>query len=329
MFERILVPLDGSPFAEISLACAEEMAGRMGSQIVLVNVLDSNVARYENLYRCYLEGCSEGLKRRIYESGGQYASVTPLLIKEQTEQDLVCDDQLSLTIGHPGVDIIATAVSHKASLILMATHGFSGFRRLTLGNVADDIIHHCNFPVLLIKPGARASESHDICRNIVVPLDGSTMAEKALDVVEEMAKKLAGQEMRVSLVHVAPEGRKATTIEPSAAFLSRVAHPAWHMKGFKSKLYFAETEEYLKTLGEKLVSSGVNVNGTVCTGKTDEAIARVVTETGATMVVMSSHSRTGLARYVIGSVAERLLRSIDASVLLLRPDKPQPIGAEE
>jgi len=328
MFKRIMVPLDGSAFAEISLSCAEEMAGRMGSQIILINVLESGIARYENLYRCYLESRAETLKRKIFESGGQDVSVTSLLIKESAEPDLVSEEPLSLTVGHPAADIINMAVAKQASLILMATHGYSGLRRLTLGNVTDDIVRNCGLPVLLIKSGTRAATAQDICRSIAVPLDGSTMAEKALDVVEEMAQKMAGQEMRVNLIHVIPEGRRPSPLEPSAAFLTHVTHPAWHAVTYKSELYVKETEQYLKTLGEKLISRGVNVDYRVCAGKPEEEITRFVTETNANMVVMSSHSRTGLARYVIGSVTDRVLHSVDASVLLLRPDKPQLTVAE-
>jgi nucleotide-binding universal stress UspA family protein len=326
MFRKIMVPLDGSPFAEVSLPCAEEMAGRMNSQIILVNVLEQITARYENLLKCYLESRSNTLKQRIADNGGRCVSVEPLLVKQAGETDQIGDGLLGMAIGHPAVDIINTAVSQKASLIIMATHGYSGFQQFTMSNVADTIVRRCGLPVLLVRPSRQANPS--ICRNILVPLDGSSLAERAVAVVEEMAEKMVGQEMKVSLVHVVQEGHRTSTPEPSATFLTFVSHPAWHAASHGDELYYTKVREYLGILGQKLSSNGVSVSTTVCSGKPDVEIGRLVDENNTGLVVMSSHSRTGIAKYVIGSVADRVLRTVDASLLLLRPDKSQLVDAE-
>ncbi|MEN8614871.1 universal stress protein [Dehalogenimonas sp. THU2] len=329
MFRKILVPLDGSPTAETVLPCAEEIAGRMGSQITLLGVLDYGAVRYEHLYRCYLEGRAGALERRIRESGGPDVTVTPLLVREKVDEDLVCEEPPGITLGHPAGDIVGAAASQGTSLILMASHGHSGLRRLALASVTDAIVRGCGLPVLIVRPESRVSEKRgEICRNIVVPLDGSAMAEKALRVVEEMADKMCGQGMKVNLIHVAPERRVATTDEPSPDFLEHVADPAWCKAGDKAELYFKQAEEYLKKAGGKLEAGGVAVSHVVRIGKPDEEISRLAAETGSSMVVMTCHARTGLSRYLMGSVADRILHSVEASVLLLRPDKPQPAGLE-
>jgi nucleotide-binding universal stress UspA family protein len=321
MFQRILVPLDGSSFSEISLPCAEEMAGRMNSQLILLNVIEPITARYENTFRYYLDNRAEDLKRHIIENGGCDVSVESLMVKQGEESDVIGSGLLDLAIGHPAADIIAVASSQKASLILMATHGYSGFQQFTLSNVADTIIRHCSLPVMLIRPGKLTDANREVCRNVVVPLDGSQMAEKSISVVEEMADKLVGQEMKVHFIHVVQDGHKASALQPSATFLTHIAHPAWHMGGSCGDAYFKKAEEYLEDLGQVLTSRGVNLTCTVCPGKPEVEIPRLASETCAGLVVMCSHSRMGLARLVIGSVADRVLRTVDASLLFLRPEK--------
>ncbi|MDV2988683.1 MAG: universal stress protein [Dehalogenimonas sp.] len=329
MFRRILVPLDGSTLAEVALPCAEEMAGRMGSQVILVSVLESGADQYENLFRCYLNSRAADLQTRILDGGGPDVTVTPLLVPEIEEEDLIEEDTPSKDLGHPTSEIIGAAAAHGASIIIMATHGYSGLRRVALSSVADAIVHGCGMPVLLVRPDGEAAKTpSQICRNIVVPLDGSAMAESALRVVEDMAAKMSGQGMTVNLVHVAPERRVATTDEPSQTFLENVVDPAWCKAGDKAELYFEQAAAYLKQSGATLEAAGVTVNHQVRAGKPEEEIAAYTTDTCAAMIVMACHARTGIGRYLMGSTADRILRTVEASVLLLRPEKPQPPGTE-
>ena len=329
MFRRIMVPLDGSPLAESSLSCAEEMAGRMGSQVVLLSVLETGASQYANLFRCYLESRANALKSKVADCGGPDVEVVPLLVDEEEEEDLVAEEPPGKDIGHPAADIIAAAADQGVSLIVMATHGYSGFRRLALSSVADAIVRGSGLPVLLVRPhqGDTLLKSR-ICRNIVVPLDGSAMAETAVRVVEEMAEKLTGQEMTVGLIHVAPERRVATTDQPSPAFLTAVEDPTWCKSGDRTDEYLKQAESYLRHCSAGLEQAGVTVNYTVRTGKPEDEITGYTAEQGAAMVVMACHARTGIGRYLIGSTTDRILRTIEASVLLLRPGKPVPSEME-
>lgn len=329
MFRRILVPLDGSTLAEVSLPCAEEMAGRMGSQVILLSILESGANKYENLFYCYLNSCAANLQSRILESGGPDVAITPLLVKEIEEDDLIGKEPPGKDLGHPAADIIGAAAKQGASIIVMATHGYSGLRRVALSSVADAIVRGCGMPVLLVRPHAGAAQTRSqICRNMVVPLDGSAMAESALQVVEDMALKMSGQGMTVNLIHVAPESRVATTNDPSQAFLKNVVDPAWCKAGDKAELYFEQATAYLKQSGAKLEDAGVTVNYAVRSGKPEEEIASYTTDTNAAMIVMACHARSGIGRYLMGSTADRILSTVDVSVLLLRPEKPQAPGAE-
>lgn len=329
MFRKILVPLDGSEPAELALSCAEEMAGRMGSKVILLGVLESGGARYENLYRCYLESRAEKLKEKVLENGGPDAVVTPLLLKEFQEEDLVSEEPPGRDMGHPAADIIHAAAEQGASIILMATQGYSGFRRLALSSVADAIVRGSGLPVLLVRPGSCSGPGRgEICRNIVVPLDGSALAESSLAVVEDMAQKMCGQGMRVSLVHVSVERRSAASDELSASFLENVENPERAGSGQKAESYVQQAERYLKQAAVRLEALGVAVACAVRSGKPEEEISGLAAESGATMVVMACHARSGIGRYIMGSTADRVLRLVDASVLLLRPHKPQPPGVE-
>jgi nucleotide-binding universal stress UspA family protein len=141
-------------------------------------------------------------------------------------------------------------------------------------------------------------------RKILVPLDGSALAEATLPQVTEMAKGLGAGLLllRVAIAHVFP-GMDPTEEEV------RVVH---------------EAEEYVEALAGKLADKGVRVRPAVRYGKPAEQIFGHIADNQADMVAMSTHGRSGLSRLVMGSVAEEVVRSAGVPVLLVRASGKHP-----
>jgi nucleotide-binding universal stress UspA family protein len=141
MYERILVPLDGSPLAEQALPHAVAQAGRFGAEIILLKVLDplpdpvfSSPAALRTAERASAELASDYLERtaaRLREEG------VPV--------------QVSIVDGKPYLEIVSFAERQQIDMIVMSTRGHSGFSRWLLGSVADRVVRGATVPVLLVR----------------------------------------------------------------------------------------------------------------------------------------------------------------------------------
>ena len=141
MYERILVPLDGSDRAELALPFAEELAAKLGSEIILLCVSDSAEAEDYAKHEIYLEQITEIAKR----------AAKKLLTNPEQKVSI----RSSVTIGLPAQEIVDYAEQVAVSLIIMATHGRTGVSRWALGSVAEKVMRASTRPVLLVRvPGA-------------------------------------------------------------------------------------------------------------------------------------------------------------------------------
>ena len=141
MYQRILVPLDGSDRAELALPFAEELAAKLGSEIILLCVSDSAEAEDYAKHEIYLEQITEAVKR----------AAKKLLTNPEQKVSI----RSAVTIGLPAQEIVDYAEQVAVSLIIMATHGRTGVSRWALGSVAEKVMRASTRPVLLVRvPGA-------------------------------------------------------------------------------------------------------------------------------------------------------------------------------
>ena len=141
MYQRILVPLDGSDRAELALPFAEELAAKLGSEIILLCASDSAEAEDYAKHEIYLEQITEVVKR----------AAKKLLTNPEQKVSI----RSAVTIGLPAQEIVDYAEQVAVSLIIMATHGRTGVSRWALGSVAEKVMRASTRPVLLVRvPGA-------------------------------------------------------------------------------------------------------------------------------------------------------------------------------
>lgn len=196
MYEKILVPLDISKLAEVALPYAEELAGRLGSEIILVSVSESTEAQEYHRHQVYLGKIIEATQH----SAEKY---------HKPPDDKKIKAELEVLIGHPAEEILTYADKADISLIVMATHGRSGITRLALGSVADKIVRAAKIPITLIRAKGAQPDIHKkgILNKILVPLDGSPESEAVIPYVKEFAHRLKTE---VTLLHIASEPHHAS-----------------------------------------------------------------------------------------------------------------------
>lgn len=192
MYERIIVPLDGSKLAEVALPYAEELAAKMDSYISLLSVLPSEEAGEHRKYQAYINKIAELTKfhAQKYIVNGGDGSVKVLTATRN---------------GNPAESIIEYVNKVPFQLIVMASHGRSGINRWAVGSVADKVVRaNISQPVMLIRAKESRSDIREkrILKKALVPLDGSTGSETVIPYISKMASKLR---MELTLLQVMPE----------------------------------------------------------------------------------------------------------------------------
>jgi len=294
MFGSLLVPLDGSAFAEQALPLALAIARRAGGRLDLV--------RAHILY---------ALNERPYIR----LPYDPALEAEWTQQEQLYLDatarwvtagsrvpmSTALVYGLAADAILAHAQAGKADLIVMTTHGRGPVSRFFLGSVADELIRRAPVPLLLIRPreGATAPATEPVVEKVLIPLDGSALAEGVLEPALALARLL---EARCTLLRVVESGPVPThRIEQAVA----------------------EGEVYLEGLAGRLRAKALRVEGQIVVAPhAAEAIARAAQTQGSDLIALATHGHGGARRMLLGSVADKVIRGTTAPVLVYRP----PVG---
>jgi nucleotide-binding universal stress UspA family protein len=205
--------------------------------------------------------------------------------------------------------IVEAAAADKDTLIAMATHGRSGLGRFLLGSVAEKVLRAAAHPVLLVRANeAAAADGQIALRSVLVPLDGSALAETVLPVVEEIARIL-GLEVILLRAYAVPYGAYSA----GEGFYDPV-----NLEAFIARLR-EETIDYLERKSVELKRNGVPAVSYVAKeGLSADEIIKYARETPDNLLAMCSHGYSGVKRWVLGSVTETEVRHSGDPVLVLR-----------
>jgi nucleotide-binding universal stress UspA family protein len=211
----------------------------------------------------------------------------------------------SLENGKPENLIIDRAAGDQNALIVMATHGRSGLQRWMLGSVADKVLHGSTNHVLLIRASDQGqTDGEASLKKLIVPLDGSPLAERVLPHVSDLAKK-----MRLETILL-----RAYALPPALA--------ADEYGTYTDKLIGqleAGAKEYLAAKTGELQKQGVpNVSYVTDLGYGAEKITSLARRTPDNLIAMCTHGRSGVTRWALGSVTERVVRHSGDPVLIIR-----------
>ena len=300
-FRSILVPLDGSPLAEQALPLASSIAERGGGKLRLILVHEMAIApldpgagklfvSIELASRKSERGYLRGFQAKLRKGGTRLSSVVTLT-------------------GKAGPELAQYVRELDIDLVVMATHGRGGIRRAWLGSVADHLIRTLEIPVLLVRPREGAPARHQPgAGQILVPLDGSPLAEEALDAAATLARIWDAE---VSLLQVVrPIQRAENTTFP---------FPAPYDEELTA-MCRSQAQDYLDDLVERMHGKGLRASGVAILGwNAADAILEVARPERVAAIAIATHGRGGLRRLVIGSVADKLVRGADVPVLVYRP----------
>jgi nucleotide-binding universal stress UspA family protein len=299
MYSKIIVPLDGSAAAECALPLVRGLARRLAVPVQLLSVIDlheisRNVSAAEGLF----------LDRLLEDGAKHSAEYLDTIAKSLGAHTVttVC------ARGNAAETVIDTAAADKNALIVMGTHGRSGLNRFLLGSVAEKVLRGSANPLLLVKATEPiATQGEALLKSIVVPLDGSDLAERVLPAVTELARKL---ELEVFLV-------RAYAIPYGAYSAGEGFYDPVHLESFLTMLK-QETFDYLEAKVAGLKRAGITASFVAKEGLSADEIIKFARETPANLVAMSSHGRSGIKRWVLGSVTETVVRHSGDPVLVLR-----------
>ncbi len=297
MYERILVPLDGSSAAEIALPYAEEIAAKLGAEIILASVSELAAVETDHLYRSYLERIVEQVQRQLKDWGAKKEA------KVKSE----------VLLGTPVSEILRYADENNVNLITMASRGRSSRGPWLLGNIATKVLRATGKPVLLIRAPAdnAALQRRSLVRRILVPLDGSKLGEVAIPYAEALAQVL-GAELVLFQAFIAP-------ILPVGYEGGRRVSPTAFKE--REEQMRASAMDYLDGLGKSFQEKGLRTLSVVREGSAPEQILEYAEANAIDLIAMSTHGRSGIGRWVLGSVTDKVLHAGDTAVLTIRATK--------
>jgi len=284
---RILVPVDGSPEASAALPYAAALA-TPGTEIVLLTVVPS--ATDADAARAGLETAAQRLR-----------------VAGQTVRTEVAT-------GNPARRIVEIAAELRAEMIVMASHGRGAIGRLIYGSVADRVGRESPVPVMVVRTKQLAPGPVGITR-LVVPLDGSSRAESALPVATTISQRLGTPISLVRVVDPADAMPPAVGVDEAIPF---------EIYDEAEKELEQEARRYLEMMAQKLREQGLPMTTSVLVGSPASSIEEA-THFGD-VLVLSSHERTGVMRWLLGSLAEKLAREDESPVILVpasTPDHPK------
>ncbi len=304
MFSKILVPLDGSQLAERALAPAFALSQQSQGEVLLLRVAlperifvpDAHVTGGygilwpdQSIERCRKEAREylETIRRRA-----------PTALRLSAK---VMDDGVPETI----VDLAAT---ERVDLIVISSHGYSGITRWVLGSVTEKVLRGAPCPVLVVR-------SAELPRRALMPLDGSVLSEQALDPGLALAAAL---KCEVTLLRAVPQ-IPPTDVERLDSIERGLGRP------LGSELE-RESEDYLRDLITARMSRGLDFKWAVSDEPAALAILHHAETHAVDLIVMSTHGRSGLRRWVYGSITEKVMRGAGCSMLIIRPPAHRLIG---
>jgi nucleotide-binding universal stress UspA family protein len=301
MYTTIMVPTDCSGFDREAIRVALRLAEKTRAKLHLVRVSTSaaflGMAATTDGLALSAEALQQELDTELAELHALAAEcrmITNADITTALEQGSV-PDALAGYANRNDVDVI-----------IISTHGRRGFARFSLGSVTDSLIRLTTIPVLVVKPPRSYLNPQvgDAFRRIVVPLDGSALAEQILPRIAELAD-LEGAEL--TLLYV---------LKPQTYAQQQIQDPLlpWWEKDI------ASAEAYLFPMAAKLRRRGLTVSSDIVIGENvAEKIAEFARCEKADLIAIATHGRGGLSRLIHGSVADALTKSARASVFVFHP----------
>ncbi len=277
MFQIILVPLDGSPLSEQALVVAARLAQSHTATLHLAHVHAPDTEHDIS----YLEQVA-----------------TSLPISDQAPVIAWIEGPIAFALNRYSYAV-------AADLMVLTTHGHNGMNQLWVGSVAESLLRSMHIPLLLLRPNPTPTAPTPF-RHILVPLDGSALAEQILPHAITLADQEGAELTLLRVIEGSPHtNHTGVTYRPHEDTLTAQRETA---------------QVYLDRLAQDLLARGHPAHWRVVAAEEPaRAILATATEIGADLLALATRGRSGLNRAILGSIADKVLRGGDLPVLALRP----------
>jgi nucleotide-binding universal stress UspA family protein len=299
MFSTLLVPLDGSDLAARALPYAVFLSRALHGNLILIHAASDRA----------LDQDAETVLETTLEQDR---------LAEQLVRDGVPTIAYAIA-GDPGASILKAVADLHADLIVMSTHGRSGVDRLVHSSVAEYVLQHSTVPALMVTAASDRVWDHERPMRLLVPLDGSALAEEALHPALGLAQSLP---IELWLARAQEERSEMNAF----GFAQRVPVPAEDLESAR---------QYLEEVAAPLRTSGLRVTVAVQAGPPADTIGDLAEREAIDLVAMVTRGQGGLGRFLLermasvasagqvplhlGSVAASVLRRLNVPMLLVRP----------
>ncbi len=316
MFQRILVPLDGSLRAERAIPVAARLARASGGSIILMRVMSKSSSLWPSVM------LRTSLAQRNVDN--ELAEVEQYLSAIATSPDLEgIPTELEARFGPTVSSILVVADATQSDMIVLCSHGYTGITRRIMGSVAEKLAQEAEVPVFVLRdegpvPGEPLPNSTRPLR-VLVPLDGSAQAKYALEPAAFLISALANP--APAILHLLRVVQPVNASIEEGGMLTATE---------KAKRYLRATADHIR---EGFVAPAVAKLGLVVTWSVAvdtyvaESLIRaaenaeIVEEpeglSGSDVIALATNRRDGLQRLVIGSVTERILLSTKLPLLIV------------
>jgi nucleotide-binding universal stress UspA family protein len=301
MSMTIVVPLDGSTFAEHALATATRIVATQDGSLHLVQVHETPVIPSTPEHMVSIDAeMNEQIRQRelqyLEQRANQLAGSHGLRVVTQ------------LVDGQPANTIALYAREVEADFVVMTTHGRTGLSRAWLGSVADGVIRRSRVPVLLIRPPSTGMRFEEVARprHVLIPMDGSDLSK---GIIEPAFQVGTLSEARFTLLRV--------------MLPVPLIRPADGDAKAESDAQDAHAHAELDAIAEELRGRGAVVDvAIVHEAVPAAAILHFAVRNDVDLIALATHGRGGWTRLALGSVADKVLRGAIMPVLVLRPESP-------
>jgi nucleotide-binding universal stress UspA family protein len=308
MHKVIMAPTEGSEDEKAALSVAVKLAQRFDADLHLVRaeappLVIETVARPPVLTITEQTLLDERVARlhKLEVLGNECRTLANISVMSALE-----DGPVAPTLGD-------YATKHNVDLIVMSSHSRGGMKRVTLGSVTDYLIRYANIPVLVVRPSASfigATPGQTLSR-IVVPLDGSELAEQVLPEVAALASGIAST---VNLLHV------LAPVTYSQKEIMQPGLPWWDADIALANFYLDDAAGYLTERGIT-VTKDVVLSNDIATAILDYSV-----RAGADVIALATRGKGGVSRLLFGTVADEITRRSPTSLLVFHPKQSAVAG---
>ena len=298
IYSKLLVTLDGSQLAEGILPYARSLAKALHVPVELLQVTDPDVI--SSLSDPSVGQYHDTVEARMKRASRDYLESVAGSFRDSGTVKCAAE------IGNPAEVIADRAAAHSGTLIAMATHGRSGVQRWLLGSVATKVLHAATNPLLLVRATKKSETGKESpLKTVLVPLDGSILAELVLPYVVALAKEM---DLEVVLL-------RAYSV-PAQWYMAEGFVPEF---GSLTENIRQDARNYLE--GKVLRLQGEGLTKVSCVLLESDAASEIIDMAQTTpdnLVAMCTHGRSGVGRWVLGSVTDRVVRHSGDPVLVIR-----------